>query len=173
MIREIIFFTWSIINITVFTLILYGLLSFIPKIKPKTRMILTVVGSLFYVGFFGVSFGEMKGIYKNAPSYPYKTKSEIINLANFGSFKISSFVEYETPKMDTLLKPRIRKANCFIKGFTLGYHWDMPEAKGSFHKKKGKDVLIIETHGKLEWRLLGIKVRSSTYSLSEDIPIEK
>jgi hypothetical protein len=171
--REIIFFTWSILNIAVFIFIVYRLLKFIPKIKLKSRMILTVVGSLFYVVFFGVSFGEMKGIYKNAPSYPYKTKSEIINFANFGSFKISSFVEYEIPKMDTLLKPRIRKANCFIKGFTLGYHWNMPEAKGSFHKKKGKDVLIVETHGNLEWRLLGIKIRSSTYSLSEDVLVEK
>lgn len=170
---KIIFFTWSIINIIVFALILNKLLRFIPKIKPKSRMILTVVGLLLYIGFFGISFGEIKGIYKNSPSYPYTTKSEIVNFANFGSFKISGFVEYEIPKMDTLLKPRIRKTSCFMQGFHLGYTWDTPYAKGNFFKRKGKEILTIETHGNLEWRLLGVKIRSSTFSLSEDILVEK
>jgi hypothetical protein len=173
MIREIIFFTWSIINITVFILILYGLLRFIPKIKPKTRMILMVVGSLFYVGLFGISFGKLGEIYMINPFYPYEIIKKDVEFAKLGAFSLTGRVEYEIPKSDTLLKPRIRKTDCLLKGFYLGYTWDTPYAKGNIYNRNGKEILTIETHGKLEWRLLGIKIRSSTYSLSEDILIEK
>jgi hypothetical protein len=171
--REIIFFTWSILNIAIFTLIVYRLLKFIPKIKPKTQLILTVIGSLLYIGFFGISFGKIGEIYMKNPSYPYEIIRKDVEFANWGAFSLTGKVEYEIPKSDTLLKPRIRKIDCFMKGFYLGYTWDTPYAKGNFFKRKGKEILTIETHGNLEWRLLGIKIRSSTYSLSEDVLVEK
>jgi hypothetical protein len=165
-IYKLFFIGWSFINIALFACIVYWLLKFIPSINSKIRTILTVLGTLVYVLFFGISFKPIHDINKRALIYPYTIEREHKEFRNLGAFAISGLIEYETSN-DTLLQSRFIKGYTYLKGLTLGYHWDTTVVTGKFYIHRNKrEYLGIETKGTLEWQLLGIKVRQTTYELA-------